>query len=307
MAVTPRLTPEVLSRISSFSLRARSIVDQVLAGQHRGRQRGLSLDFAEHRQYAPGDDIRYLDWKLYGRSDRFHIRQFEQEARLQVCLAVDASPSMAYAGPNAAMSKWEYARTLAAALGWLASLQHDEVTVATFAETAHLLTATQTTAREEWDVLSALESAVVADESRNVDALERWTGLERLAAIVPPRSLVVLLTDAFGEIDYLLRAVLRLQSRHCDVRIAQVIDPAERDFPFEQDVVLRDLEGEDEMLVSPGSVRKSYQQEFSLFLNELAERMQRQNVVLQVVTTETPFDEAVWALVHPESQRIAPR
>lgn len=265
------ITAELLSQLPSLELRARLLVESVLTGTHRGNQRGFSIDFAEHRDYSPGDDVRYLDWKLYGKRDRFYVRQFEDEKQLQVWVLLDVSGSMSFRSADAALSKLETAATLAAAVAWIAAAQRDLAGVIRFAQTATSTGPVFGTAGV-LQLIELLEQELQERGRASEGAdLEDWPGLRAAAQRVPPRSLVLLLTDAFGETTTLKQCLLQLKHKHCDVRVAQLLDPAELSLPYEGAVVFRDLEGGSEQQVVAQTIREGYQTEVARFLEQLRE------------------------------------
>ena len=220
------LEPQVLAKISGLQLRARLIVEGFFSGMHRSPLRGLSIEFADHRSYTQGDDLRHIDWKVYGKTDKYYIKEYEQETNLDLMLVVDASASMQYRSARAPLSKYEYGTAVAAALAYLALQQRDSVGLAVCTE--HLERFLRpTNYAHQWRSL--------------IDELERQPGeaqtslgraLTELAERLPRRMLVVIVSDLLDDADEILTALRLLRYRRHDLVVCHVLDPAELTFPF---------------------------------------------------------------------------
>ncbi|TWT57766.1 hypothetical protein KOR42_11320 [Thalassoglobus neptunius] len=289
-----RITPETLTGIESLKLRTKIIVEGLLSGSHRGQDRGFSVDFAEHRDYSPGDDVRFLDWKLSGRRDRFYIRQFEDENQLTVTLLIDNSGSMTYCSQNSQMSKLEYATTLAASLMWVTCEQRDLSRLMTFDGEQHLgsIFGRAGLQRGFDELENILESATQNSDQKSEDD-EHWGGLGKAVERIPRKSIVVLLTDAFGDLDSLNRILARLRQMRCDVRLVQIIDPAEATFPFEGSVLFRDLEGQGEQVAIVDAIRSGYLAEFEQFQHQLGRIVGSMGGTRVVVETDSAFNHCL--------------
>lgn len=285
----------MIAAVETLSLRARTLVESVLTGTHRGRDRGFSVDFAEHRDYSPGDDTRFLDWKLYGRRDRFYVRQFEDENQLQAWVVLDDSGSMRFRSDGVPLSKLEYAVTLAAALIWIVCDQRDLAGFVTFesgrnvgpvfgqAGIQRVLNELETTCREQ-----------IVDASSEQ---QTWIGLMQAIQRIPHRSVVMLLTDAFGDLEQFQRVLTLLRKKDCDVRLAHVLDPAELTFPFEGNVIFRDLEGAGEQVTLTSAIRDGYLQEVEEFQMSLKRICGARQVVYQLVRTDSSVSDVLRALL----------
>lgn len=285
--------PEILARMESLELRARTLVESVLTGSHRSQTRGFSIDFAEHRDYSPGDDIRFLDWKLYGKRDRFYVRQFEAENQLQAWFLLDKSGSMNYQSSQMAMSKLEYAACQIAALAWVGCYQQDLVGFLSFDETLHSVSGPVTGTTGALKLIADLEVIVSRQNSKLVkqsSEKEAWGGLLGAVERIPSRSVVFLATDAFGETNLFKRALSRLRNQKCDVRLLHVLDPAELTFPFEGNTLFRDLEGGGDQQARAQTVRLDYLREFARFLKEIRQIAGESNSLFLQVETSQPLD-----------------
>ncbi|MEQ9454889.1 MAG: DUF58 domain-containing protein [Phycisphaeraceae bacterium] len=265
------LTPENLAGLGTVELRARLLIEGLSVGQHRSPLRGLSLEFAEHRPYTPGDDLRHLDWKAYGKSDRLYLKRHHQETNVDLMLLVDASGSMAYRSEGAVWSKFTGASTLAVALAMLAHQQHDRSGFATFGQdSAHELG--MSSARQQWRLTArvldqAQPSSRAPAEPSSADDLSK--AVVRLGARLRRRSIVVILSDFFDDPTAIRSALARLKFAGHDVLLLQLIDPAERDFPFCRSTEFEGLEGEGRLPVEPAALRESYRRVFAEHLESL--------------------------------------
>lgn len=260
------LAPEVLFGIASLEMRARAIAEGVLAGIHRSRRFGSSSEFAEHKQYTPGDDLRHLDWKAFARMDRYFVRRYEEETNLDVHLVLDCSGSMAYAGGargSFGISKLEYARTLVAGLAYLAHRQSDGCSLQLFAGDERTSVPPSARADHLRAIFQHLERVPAEGPSEAVAALERVSSrMSRRALVVLVSDLLDVGTDALGPLGV-------LRKRGADVLCLHVLDADEIEFPFDGVVRFEDLEGDREVQVDAPAVREAYLEELALFLSEI--------------------------------------
>lgn len=249
---------ETLPKLGRVEITARRAVEGTLTGRHKSPFRGFSVEFAEHRPYFPGDDLRYLDFKALAKLDRLFVRQFEQETNLRCYLLVDVSGSMAYAGNG--ISKLDYAVQLAALLAYLVLRQGDAVGLGIFADRLR----TFLPARRAANHLSVLLDALGQVKAEGQTHLRRVT--EELAARLKRRSLLVFLSDLLDEDGALAKALHYLHHRGHDVLVFHVLDPDELQFPFRNPTTFEDMEGAQKLPVDPEGVRQAYQQRLTAFL-----------------------------------------
>jgi uncharacterized protein (DUF58 family) len=260
------LDPRTLARIASLDLRARLIVEGLMAGMHRSPYQGISVEFAQHRQYVPGDDTRHVDWKVFAKTDKVYLKQYLEETNLHLICVVDASESMGYSSigdGEAAWSKYDHATAIAAALSYLAIQQQDSVGLAIFDNELR---------RYFKPSNSPAQWKTITHELLMVPRLKKTgTGrvLDQLAEKLTHRSLVVLLSDFFDDIDSIEQGLRHLRYRKHEVIAFQVLDPMEVDFPFEDVTLFKGLEEMGELLTEPQSLRKGYLAELSTFTNQL--------------------------------------
>lgn len=259
------LPPRELLRLGSLELVARLVVEGYLAGRHRSPGLGGSLEFAEHRPYVPGDDLRRVDWKVYGRTDRWYVRESEQETNLRATLVVDASASMGYAsGENA--SKWEYARALAASLAWLLLAQQDAVGLATFGDGIRAFIPPRGGRAQRARLFAALE----AEEAGGGTSPEG--PFRQLAERLPRRGLLVLISDLLGPPERFLPGLRFFRHSKHEVVVFHVLDPAERslaELPSGEEIV--DLETGRSVHARPEEIADGYGREL-----EALERLYRE-------------------------------
>jgi uncharacterized protein (DUF58 family) len=249
------LDPRTLARVQSLDLRARLIVEGLMVGMHRSPYQGISVEFAQHRQYVPGDDIRHVDWKVFAKTDKIYLKQYLEETNLQLICVVDASESMGYGSVGSGKERWskyDHATAVAAALSYMAVQQQDSVGLAIFdQELKRFFKPSNSPGR--WKLLT--------NELQLVPRLRKTgTGkvLEQLAEKLTHRSLVVILSDFFDDIDDIQRGMRRLRFRKHELMVFQILDPAEIEFPFEDVTLFKGLEEAGELLTEPRTLRDAY-------------------------------------------------
>src|SRR5215211_3631047 len=261
------LDPRTLAKVGSLDLRARLIVEGLMNGMHRSPYQGISVEFAQHRPYVAGDDIRHVDWKVLGRSDKVYLKQYLEETNLHLICVVDASESMGYSsitGDNGATwSKYDHATAIAASLAYMAIQQQDSVGLAIF---------DQTLSRYFKPSNSPRQWKIVVNELQQVP---RWnktnTGkiLDQIAEKLSHRSLIVVLSDFFDDLDSIRQGLRHLRYKKHEIMAFQILDPAEIEFPFEDVTLFKGLEESGELLTEPRSLRDGYIEQLALFTEDL--------------------------------------
>ena len=279
------LDPALLARIGDLSLLARHVVDGFMHGMHRSRRVGLSLDFAEHRSYQPGDDIRRIDWRVYGRTDRYYVKEYEADTNAGVTFALDASGSMDFGtGP---LTKFDYGRFLVASLAWLSQHQGDRVGLVTFS--GDLLEVVPPSTRHLRLILHTLGRAAAAGAGRLPAVLARAARLTTRAGIV------VLVSDCYEDPARLQRGLGALRSRGHDVILFHVLDPAERNLPGEGAVTFEDAETGERLPLRPEMLRERYRAEIEAHRARLSTLLVADGVDYVPLTTDQPLDRALFA------------
>jgi uncharacterized protein (DUF58 family) len=285
------LDPVTVSRLETLPVRARVIVEGALSGLHRARLHGSSVEFAEHKEYSPGDEIRHIDWKVYGRADRFYVKQFEQESELCCYLALDASGSMDYGG-GAGHSKLRYAALLLAALAYLLIRQRDKVGLLVFGdESLDRYVPPRARPAHLHDLLAVLEEVSLAG-GRGSEPTH--LALDRLGELTRKRrSLVVVASDLFEPELASLGVLRRLRARGHDVALFQILHPHELDLPFEGLTMFESLEDRRELLADPAAIRRQYKRRMAAFLDQVRSQCVRGGVEHQLVATSRPLEQAL--------------
>jgi uncharacterized protein (DUF58 family) len=281
------LRPEVISRLSSMELRARLVVEGFITGLHRSPYHGFSVEFAEHRQYMPGDSIRMIDWKVVGRTDRYYIKQFEEETNLKAYLVVDASRSMAFAGEGS-ISKLQYACSLAAALAYLMIRQQDAVGLVTYDEELRSFLPPHSTKIYLQSILAELQRL----EARNGTGTSR--SLHLAADRLRRRGLILVFSDLFDDPDEVMSALKHFRYNQHEVVVFHILDPLERSFSFGRDALFRDMESSEELMTQPHQIRRAYMDSMREFTESYKRACREQRIDYVLLDTSTPFDTALF-------------
>ncbi len=283
-AAAQYLDPAILSRMQGLALRARLVVEGYVAGMHRSPFHGFSIEFAEHREYTPGDDLRYLDWKVLARSDKYCLKQFEEETNLVCNLLLDTSESMSYQSAKAPMSKLEYAKCAAASLAYLILQQRDSVGMVTFDREIRALVRPSGNPSHLKEILHVLE--------RSAGEQKTATGpiLHELAERFRKRGIVILFSDLLDDVEAILAGLKHFRHRRHEVVLMHILDPAEVDFPFDQRMLFRGLEGMPELLAEPRALRKAYLDELQKFFHRLKHGCRQQRIDYVLVRTDQSLE-----------------
>ena len=288
MQTTPtNLDPNTLAQLEGLELRARHIVDGHLSGMHRSTYRGQSVEFTEHREYAPGDDLRYVDWKVFGKTDKVYLKQFEAETNLVCYLLVDISESMCYQSEASPLSKLEYSQCLAAALGTIVLRQRDSVSLATCDDQVREFLRESGTPSHWRQLVEVMQQAVPKRKSALGPVLHE------ISRRIKRRGVVVLLSDLLGDVDQLLVGLKHLRHQRHEVIVLQTLDPAEIEFPFERTTKFQGLESMPEVLAEPRALRKTYMAELQKFLQQIKIGCQSLQIDYELLRTDLPFDDAL--------------
>ena len=281
------LNPEVVSRLSSMELRARLVVEGFITGLHKSPYHGFSVEFAEHRQYMPGDEIRRIDWKVLGRTDRYYIKQFEEETNLKSYLLLDTSKSMAFKSEGT-LSKLEYASSLAAALAYLMTRQRDAVGLVTYDVQMRKYMPPHSTKVYLQSLLAELQGLEAANQTGSGSALNAVA--ERLTR----RGLVIVFSDLFDSPEDVMSALKHFRYSQHEVLVFHILDPRERNFSFGRDAIFRDMETQEELLTQPYQIQRAYQDSMKEFIEYYKRQCRDQRIDYVLLDTGTPFDTALF-------------
>jgi uncharacterized protein (DUF58 family) len=297
------LDPEILSKISGMELRARTIVEGFLSGLHRSPFKGFSVEFAEYRQYTPGDDPRHIDWKVFARSDRYYVKEFEEETNLHCHILLDLSGSMSgtsgKAAPAPQLSKFDYAAYLAASLAYFIFMQHDAVGFVAFDQEIRLHIPAKSRAGHLHHILVELEKLRSGDHCKESTQL-----LHRVADNLRRKGMVTLISDLFCDTEPLARALEHLRFRGHDVIIFQIMDAYELNFDFTKMTRFVGLEGEYPILALPQATRERYLKNLQQHLAALRYVCGVNNVDYKLLTTNQPLDFALHAYLAARSGKM---
>jgi uncharacterized protein (DUF58 family) len=290
--------PRALVRLHGLELRARHIVEGYVSGVHRSPYHGFSVEFAEHREYVPGDDVRHVDWKVWGKTDKYYLKQFEEETNLVCYLVLDTSESMRYRSDSAAMSKLEYAQSTAAALAYLILRQQDSAGFVTFDNEIRALV------RASGNPSHLKELLQVMEQSKPTRKTATGTIFHELAERFKKRGVVIVLSDLFDDVSSMLAGLKHLRHRRHDVVVMHTLDPAELDFPFEHTMLFKGLEELPEVLTDPRSLRKAYLQEINRFQKKVQAGCRSQGIDYLLLRTDQPVDLALSAYLAGRMARV---
>lgn len=285
-APASNLTPSIVASLGSMELRARMVVEGFITGLHRSPFHGFSAEFSEHRQYRHGDELKHIDWRIYGRSDRFYVKQFEDETNLRCVVAVDASASMQYASPGN-VTKFSYATSLAACLMYLLLRQRDAAGLAVYGSDLQTYLPPRGKMSYVQQLLRTLDGVAPGGTTST------GVALHRLAERVGRRGLIVIISDCFDDDDVLLQALRHFRHDQHDVLLMHVVDPREVDFAFTAPAVFRDVETGVELTTQPVQLQRSYREAFEAFCARLRRGCHQQNIDYVRCRTDQPFDIAL--------------
>jgi uncharacterized protein (DUF58 family) len=278
--------PRVLAGISNLSLRARWVVEGLMSGVHRSRSKGFSVEFEEHREYSPGDEIRRIDWKALGKFDRYFIKEYEDETNLRAYLLLDSSASMDYASDG--VTKFDYGCTLTASLAYLILRQQDAAGVVTFSDRIDAFIPPRAKRDYLSQILHALENRGPAGET-DVGKI-----LEEIAGQIKRRGLVILVSDLLDEPEKILKGLRLFRFKGNDVIVFHLLDPAELNLPFEGNILFEDLEELNlKVVADPRAIRKTYQEVVEEFTSRMRKECHDNVIDYQLISTSTPLDQAL--------------
>jgi len=290
------LDPELLARVGSLELLARAVVEGFMSGLHRSPFTGFSTEFTEYRQYNQGDDLRYLDWRLLGRTDRYFIKKYRADTNTQCHLLIDTSASMSYA--SGTVTKLQYAQFLAASLAYLLNRQQDSVGLVAFAEKVH----THVPARNRTGHMRTIFGHLSRLEAGGQTKLNE--SLHQLAEILTRRGIVVVISDFYDEPERLKEAFQHLRFKGHDLVAFHVLDQNEMDFKFDDPVLLlEDAETQEQMPVLPDVVMNGYRERMRRHVDDMRTCAAANHVDYEMLTTKQPLDFALFSFLSRRSSR----
>jgi uncharacterized protein (DUF58 family) len=292
----PFLDPAVVARLGTLELKARTIVEGFLSGLHRSPFKGFSVEFAEYRQYMPGDDLSTIDWKVFARSDRYYVKKFEEETNLDAHLLLDVSGSMGYG--STAMTKFEYAACLAASLAYLMNRQRDAVGLTAFDDKIVEMLPAASRPGHLRNMLVTLDRLKLGRET-NVSK-----PLHQIVDSLSKRGMVVLISDLLDEPGAVIRSLKHFQFRGNDVIAFHVLDPDEIDFPFERATKFEDLETSEEILAVPAAVRDHYLKEMAGLIDRYRRELGASGIDYELLSTKRPLELALMSYLSTRARAL---
>ncbi len=277
------LDPELLASLSSMEIRARTVVEGMIEGQHKSPFKGFNVEFSEYRQYVPGDPLKDIDWKVYARTDKFYIKEHEEETNLSGYLVMDTSGSMSYKGAGA-MSKIDYASTLAASLAYLMLKQQDSVGLVTFADGLRKMIRPRTGMAHLKAVCSELE-ATRASETTNIGE-----SLDMVGQSMKKRGIFILFSDLMDNAEVIIKKLRQLKTRRHEIVLYHVLDRDEINFPFDDTTIFRDLEDRSEITTDAFTLRDEYLKRVRTLLNTFKSALRKSGIDYLIADTSTPLE-----------------
>ncbi len=282
---TTYLNPQIVSQLNNLSLRARLVVEGFIAGLHRSPYHGFSVEFAEHRAYGPGDEIRHVDWKLYGKTDRYYVKQFEEETNLKCYLLLDQSRSMDF--DSHGVSKLTYAQTLAASLAYLMLKQQDAVGLALFDDRLRHYLPPRAKPSHLNTVLGYMARIKPGPETTIAPVLHQ------LAETIVKRGLIILISDLLDDLDEVLLGLRHLRHKHHEVVVFHLLDPQELEFSFSHRTRFRDMETGEVLTTEPWHIQQEYHRYMQEFVERYRWQCRQQNIDYLQITTNHTLDRAL--------------
>ncbi len=280
------LDPVVISKLKTLELRARMVVEGFKVGLHRSPYHGFSVEFSEHRPYMQGDALKNVDWKVYAKSEKYYIKQFEEETNLICNIFIDVSRSMNYKH-TAKITKLDYAKTLAAALSYIMIDQQDSVGLAIYSDKIH----SYLPPRSNRVYLKTILSALNQIEPGGATVTSKC--LDSVSEKIKKRGLTIIISDFFDDMDSILTALKHIHYKKNEVIVFQILDPIEKNFGFGSDSIFVDLETGEQMTTQPHQIQKAYQQAMNEFMNKLKSECLNYGIEYNVIETTQPFDKAL--------------
>jgi uncharacterized protein (DUF58 family) len=283
-----RFDPSELRKYGGLTLVARNLVEGFLTGVHKSPYKGFSVEFAEHRQYYPGDEIRHIDWRAYGKTDRYYIKEYEEETNLKAYLLLDASGSMAFKGKSTA-SKFQYAQYVAASLTFLMLHQRDAVGLVLHDTKLRQFITAKANSKHLLRIIRVLEQAQPGGETELSPIWHDLAGHQ-----IRRRGLIVILSDCFDNVDRLLKALQHFRHKRHEVLLFHVLAPEELEFPYQRMTQFRTLEiAGDKLLVDPYRLRSEYMKNFEAFRSQLKDKAGEMKIDYHLLRTDEPVDRAL--------------
>lgn len=291
------LDPSIVSKLNSLELIARLVVEGFIVGLHKSPYHGFSAEFSEHRPYMQGDNLKSVDWKVYGKTERYFIKQFEEETNLKSYILLDMSKSMEFASENN-IRKLDYGIILSAALSYMMIKQQDAVGVGLYSEKVNHFLPPKAARGYLHEILKILNKVNVSSYSESKTAgTNTVNSLNEIAEKINRRGLVVIISDFFDDINSVIKALKHFRYKKNEVIIFQILDPIERSFGFGKDAVFKDMETGEELTTQPYQIQRSYREAMNEFVERIKNECGNSNIEYNLIETSVPFDKALFSYI----------
>ncbi|MBP7633805.1 DUF58 domain-containing protein [Candidatus Ozemobacteraceae bacterium] len=281
------LDPKVLASMAALEIKARNVVEGFIEGLHKSPFKGFNVEFSEYRQYVPGDPLKDIDWKIYARTDKYYIKEHEEETNLSGYLIMDTSGSMSYRGGNAPLSKLDYAATLAASLAYLMLKQQDSVGLVTFADGVRKILRPRTGMAQLKAICTELE------QTKPTDRTDIGDTLDRVAETMRKRGLLIIFSDLLDSTELIINKVRQLRTRRHEVLLFHILDHHELTFPFEDTTLFRDLEDKSEIIADAFSLRREYLRRMQQFVGAFQSALRKSGIDYLLADTSRPVEASL--------------
>ena len=282
------LDPAIVSKLSSLELKARFIVEGFMLGLHRSPYHGFSVEFSQHRPYMQGDNPKDIDWKVYAKTDKFFVKQYEEETNLKCNILLDISKSMSFASEGN-VTKIEYASMLVAALSYLMLNQKDATGLVLYSDKVHQYLPPKASNIYLSEILKKLANITPTGTTQTAACLNS------IAESINKKGLIIIISDLLDDITKVLSSLKHFRFKKNEVVVFQILDPKERNFAFGRDAIFKDLETDEEMTTQPHLLQKSYQEAFNDFLKSIKNDSLNYGIDYNLIDTSIPFDKALYA------------
>ena len=289
------LNPSIIPKINSLELRARLVVEGFMVGLHKSPYHGFSVEFTQHRPYMQGDSLKDVDWKVYGKTEKFYIKQYEEETNLKSYILLDVSKSMSFSSADS-ISKLDYASTLAAALSYLMIKQQDAAGLTLYSNRIVQHLPPKAARPYLQQILKTLSLANPSDTTNTA------TCLNSVAEKIKRKGLVIIISDLFDDVSSIISALKHFSYNKNEVIVFQILDPMERSFAFGRDAIFRDMETEEEMTTQPFQIQKAYKLAMEEFINTIKRECLNSNIDYNLIDTSAPFDKALLSYIQKRSK-----
>jgi uncharacterized protein (DUF58 family) len=289
------LEPSFISKLKTLELKARLVVEGFMVGLHKSPYHGFSVEFSEHRPYMQGDNLKDVDWKVYGKTEKFFIKQYEEETNLRSYILLDTSSSMKFSSKGN-ISKLEYGSTLAAALSFLMINQQDAVGLSLYSENIRKFIPPKARRSYLQEIFTALAGIQASDKTNTA------ASLNSVAEKINRRGFVIIISDFFDDIQSVLTALKHFRYKKNEVLVLQILDPLELSFAFGKDAIFKDLETADEITTQPYQIQKAYKEAMKEFTEKIKSECLNSKIDYHLIETSQPYDKALLSYLQKRSK-----